>query len=607
MKGIYLFLMIFIATSAFSQQIIEWGDDFSDGDFTQNPAWSGISDNFIVNSDKQLQSNAKAASRSFLTTPSQVFEEGVWEFWVRINYNPTSQNYAAVYIIADRDDLSGDVNGYYVQIGNTAKEISLYRQEGSKRTKIIDGEDQILNMNPVVVKVKVTRSDSGEFKLYRQRFSANGEAIDVEFIREGEAVTDNVVTGSSYLGLLYVNSGATGKNFLFDDIFVRGKKFLDTVPPVLTSIEIMEPNQLLLGFSEAVDISGAEFELSPDMGFPATAVLTHGDTQLTLSFDKNIESGKVYILSVKGVKDLSGNLMEDVEKEIALLEQPEEGDLIINEILFDVSSENAEFIEVYNHSGKILDLSKVFYGTRGSGVFKPSNYFPSGTYLLPGGHLAVTADRDLVTQFYPENDTARIVQSERWSALNNSGAQLLLGVVTGGDTIFLDEVHYEASWHHILVKSPKNVSLERIHPELPSNSPDSWHSAASEVAYATPGFKNSQYYRMDSELQDTKKVWVEPEVFSPDNDGIDDVCFIRYQTDSKAFNANVIIFNPVGVQVRKIASNALLSSEGYFTWDGLTDRGLNVNPGIYVLYFEMINVETGVKKVEKLPLVVSAR
>ena len=102
-------------------------------------------------------------------------------------------------------------------------------------------------------------------------------------------------------------------------------------------------------------------------------------------------------------------------------------------------------------------------------------------------------------------------------------------------------------------------------------------------------------------------MWTDPEAFSPDNDGVDDVCFIRYKTDSKGYMANAIIFNAVGVKVCQLASNVLLANEGFLTWDGKTDSGKNANIGVYVLYFEMFNPQTGTLKQQKLPIVVSSR
>ena len=125
MKRLF-FLLVFLPVYLQAQV----SDDFSDGNFTENPLWSGTTENFAVNTGFQLQSKASAASKSFLTTYSEVFDNAVWEFWVKINYNPTSSNYASIYVISDRADLSGDVNGYYIQIGNTSDEVSLYLQQG---------------------------------------------------------------------------------------------------------------------------------------------------------------------------------------------------------------------------------------------------------------------------------------------------------------------------------------------------------------------------------------------------------------------------------------------------------------------------------------------
>jgi flagellar hook assembly protein FlgD len=71
--------------------------------------------------------------------------------------------------------------------------------------------------------------------------------------------------------------------------------------------------------------------------------------------------------------------------------------------------------------------------------------------------------------------------------------------------------------------------------------------------------------------------------------------------------ANAQILNATGTKVFQLVANALLSTEGFFSWDGRTDNGKIANAGIYVLFFEMIQPETGEKKQLKIPIVVSAR
>ncbi len=608
MKKNLLFLCFLIPFSIFSQNLVEWSDDFSDGDFTHNPTWSGMTENFIINSEKQLQSNASTASKSYLSTPSEAFEDAVWEFWVRINYTTSSSNYAMVYLIADQADISGEVNGYYVQIGNTADEISLYRQLGNMRTKIIDGVDKSIDTNPVIVNVRVTRDKEGAFSLYRKRHSDNEDFNDIDFVQEGETIIDNEVKGSKYFGVLFSNSNTTGKAYHFDDIYVKGEKFADIIPPEWIDLQILGSNKLVLTFSEEVDFSNAVFKVDNGMGNPVSVVPSNDGLSVTLNFATPFEGGILYTVEALNIKDLAGNPLINPQKQIWMKEPAAEGDIVINELLFDHSENAAEYFEIYNQSNKIFDLSQAFFATRNSaGNFSTNNTFPKNTLFLPGDYLALTPEPEMVKEAYYAPETANILKPDRWSALNNTEASFLVGIFNEADTVVLDEVRYNTKWHHTLVKNPKGVSLERINPELPSQSPSSWHSAGSEVRYGTPGYKNSQYRDLEIALEQDKWVWVEPEAFSPDNDGIDDVCFIRYKTEAVGYTANVIIFNSVGVKIKQLVSNYLLTPDGVLLWDGKTDREQNVNPGIYVLYFEMTNVDNGVKKVEKLPLIVSAR
>ncbi|MFZ4583489.1 MAG: hypothetical protein ACOYM7_12635, partial [Paludibacter sp.] len=220
MRKLQLFFMLFVSL-LINAQITE---SFIDGEFNSNPEWMGMTQNFKVNAAFNLQSNALTTSQSYLVTSSESFDNAVWECWAKINYNPSSSNYAVVYIVADKQDILNSCNGYFVKIGDTQDDISLWVQEGTKKTKIIDGTDKRTDRSLVELKVKVTRDASGNFKLYSKL------ATETDYYLEG-ATQNNAIKKSTYFGLGFSNSSLTGSAYYFDDIQVTGQKAVDSEPP----------------------------------------------------------------------------------------------------------------------------------------------------------------------------------------------------------------------------------------------------------------------------------------------------------------------------------------------------------------------------------------
>ncbi len=594
MKNLSLFFVFFVPVLCFGQV----NENFTDGDFTNNPIWTGTTSNFVVNAAYELQSQAKTTSTSFLFTPSVAFEDASWECTVKITYNPSAYNYAMFYLASDKNDVTAGCKGYYVQVGGSNDEVSLYVQEGTKKTRIIDGKDKRTNSNPVNLRIKVTRDSNGNFMLYDKLPSES------DYVLEGSA-QNKAVMGSSFVGLLFANTTLTGNDYYFDDIVVTGEKVVDKDPPLWTSFQLEQPSSLILGFSEPMDFARAAFSVDQGMGSPASQEISKDNSSITLSYDSGFERGKIYTLQTTGLTDLAGNPLSNPTRMTGITESIEPNDLVINEVMFNNPDSSEEYLEFYNRSDKLLDVSGLIFTTRKTdGTLNTGNSLPPQTTMLPGSYLAVTSDAERVRKYHACPDGSNILTTG-WSTLNNESATVVL-TNSGKDTVY-DELTYNVKWHHSLVKDPKGVALERINPDLPTQHQESWHSAASEVNYGTPGYKNSQYRELDTNVKMDKFVWIEPESFSPDNDGVNDVCFIRYKTDANGYVANVIILNAIGIKIVQLASNILLSTEGFLTWDGHTDAGKNANVGIYVLYFEMFNPNTGSRKQLKLPIVVSSR
>jgi hypothetical protein len=82
-------------------------------------------------------------------------------------------------------------------------------------------------------------------------------------------------------------------------------------------------------------------------------------------------------------------------------------------------------------------------------------------------------------------------------------------------------------------------------------------------------------------------ILLEPEVFSPDMDGIGDVLFIKYRFRSPGLKARILVFDPRGRLVREVASRQLLGTRGFFTWDGTNRQGSKAATGIYMVLAEI--------------------
>ena len=74
-------------------------ETFGDGDFTQNPTWQGSESKFIIDANLRLQLNAPPeASTAWLFTQSNAMEEANWAFEFTMDFNPSSSNYAKIWI-----------------------------------------------------------------------------------------------------------------------------------------------------------------------------------------------------------------------------------------------------------------------------------------------------------------------------------------------------------------------------------------------------------------------------------------------------------------------------------------------------------------------------
>ena len=142
--------------------------------------------------------------------------------------------------------------------------------------------------------------------------------------------------------------------------------------------------------------------------------------------------------------------------------------------------------------------------------------------------------------------------------------------------------------HFQLLAETKGISLERLSIKETNDKSINWHSAAATAGFATPGYGNSQ--RLDL-LTDDGEVSIGMEIFSPDNDGYNDVLAIHYNFPQAGTVLSLNVYDCNGQPVRTLLSGETVSNEGMIFWDGLTDDHSMARGGIYILLARSFDLE----------------
>ncbi len=382
---------------------------------------------------------------------------------------------------------------------------------------------------------------------------------------------------------------------------------LDAVPS-LTSMSMFGDNTLQLHFDQPMDIlslQNAQYQIVESGKEPSQININPNDaTFVELVFDVNFEEGKLYTLSVKNVTNCKGIAMNDTEVPFGLPSSLSEGDIVINEILFNPINGGVKYVELYNNTSFTFDVLDLRLGMIKTTFPNPADttmkaIVTESQLFTPYSYLLLSTNSIIVAQQY-ECTIDNYVDMASFPGYPTSGATVLLTDKSGN---VIDRMDYSEKLHSPLLKETKGVSLERVSPDVASDNADNWHSAAENVHYGTPGRLNSM--AQNAEITDNG-IEITPEVFSPDGDGFDDVCMINYNFDEPGYTMNVYIFNTGGQLVRHLARGAVVGQEGSLPWNGFDDNGGRLPVGIYIVMTEVYNFDGKVKK-QKSPVVLMAR
>jgi hypothetical protein len=381
----------------------------------------------------------------------------------------------------------------------------------------------------------------------------------------------------------------------------------DEEPPVLLRSFCPDSVSIILVFNEPLDPVSAnvlQHYTTSDPVVPASVQFADASLQrIKLQVTSPITPGIPGTIKVNGIHDCSGNeVQEGSQVHFGIGDSFAFNSLIINELMFNPRDGGYDFIELYHKGIEIIDLSKVNLITMEPATGEITESIPISEepwLLFPGDLVTLSEVPSVVAGQYRSSFPMQFIEMMNFPSMNAD--QGYIGILLNG--VILDSFHYFEDYHFELLEDVKGISLEKINPGFNSADPASWHSAAQSAGFATPGLKNSQY--MES-VQTGAEVMVSPEIFSPDNDGVDDVITITLKTGVPGYIANTWIYSSDGQIVYDHAKNTHLSTADAFVWDGITDNGVRAPVGIYIAVVEIFNLEGNVKR-HRLPFVVATK
>lgn len=528
----------------------------------------GTNDLFKV-SDGLLSSYNESSGESFLFTPSSAMDGAEWSLSLSMP-EPTSSCFARYYLASELPVADASSAAYFLRIGDSKRQLSLcfQKKNGSVVTLAKSDTMRLLPVqgeNLLRLEVKVNRKASGEWTVSSK---LNGE----KKFRTEFAVTDSLAFSSYYSGIYCKYSKAKASSFSFDDWTVSGNPAEDNSAPRVIGLECSD-SVFYCVVDEPVDVSSLSCVL-PDC-FESMPLFDPFSSRLAFRLKTSLSEGERYELSLRNLTDRAGNAL-DTSLVYGLPSVVEQGDLLFTEIMFAPASGGAEFVELYNRSEKVLDLSDIAFATRKKDAAPKfgKRVSSSSSLVFPGEYKVLTKSVEGVCSLSACSHPEAFVSVANMASMNNSGGYVSLFRLS--DSLLLEDVFYSPDFHDEGIPDKGvGVSLERI-----SVDDVLWTSALSENGYASPGYDGRG-------MQAVKDFFFEA----------DRVCYpyqengsfrLRYELDKSGYMANVCVYALDGSLVSVLADALRLERSGELSWDGRSE-GLLVSPAPYVVLFEAIH------------------
>lgn len=454
-------------------------DDFSDGNFSENPTWEGDTASFIVNSQCQLQLNAaEGGTAKMAVDGSFLGEEMEWRMSVKLAFAPSGSNFARIYLTRDSSTFfTAADKGYFLQLGEAGNNdvIELFFEDSGRIESVCRGRTSIASS--FFYNIKVVKSADNLWTLYCD--SLRNGVYEEEC--SGYGRDEPPLNGGIGIWCQFTSGNRT--KFTFDDFYL-GPPLIDTTPPKITKFSFQHPDIVTITFSEAMNdssvLSPLNYIIIEENQPPALCELVGTELlSVTLYFPEPLAERQTYHLQIRGAADLAGNPMSDTIFTLFYC-LPKRNEILITEIMADptpaVQLPECEYVELHNTLNYNIILKDWQLQIGNNRRTLPE------TEMAAHGYVTVVAESSLGLLSATEGVVAISSMS-----LTDDGQRLVLR--DENDEV-IHTVNYSKSWHKNALKQDGGWALEMIDTENPCAGAENWDSSE-DMSGGTPGRRNS--------------------------------------------------------------------------------------------------------------------
>ncbi|MFQ6103431.1 MAG: lamin tail domain-containing protein [Candidatus Glassbacteria bacterium] len=266
--------------------------------------------------------------------------------------------------------------------------------------------------------------------------------------------------------------------------------------------------------------------------------------------------------------------------------------IVINEVYVWREGEEPQWIELYNSSSALLEITGwqlADEGKRASGLVNQKVFVPGHSYLI------ITGNRDEFNVRNPDVPPFKVEEATPFPVFNKGGDSVVLCDQWG---MRIDSLSYGGA-----PDDGVGVSWERVSAGVHSFILANW-TLSLDPDGSTPGRANSVAMKS---IPSERALEVRPRVITPDGDGRDDRARISYRVPYLSATVSLRVFTSTGIEVATIVKGVKASGEGSFLWDGKGNDGIVVPTGLYILLLETLEEDTERMSVLKSAVVVAPR